>query len=161
MRTQYFTKRAQGLTWIEVLVVVAVMATLTSILLPRLARSKFRSSRLNCTSNLKQIGIAFRLYANDNEAEYPQSSTNLTQAWQYFQALGNELSSPKVLICPLDTDRPANSPRISTDFTSMENGELATNNFSHSTHRDGSLSYFVGLDAKETRPQLILIGDRN
>lgn len=43
----------------------------------------------------------------------------------------------------------------------MSNGEPATNNFSHPTHRDGSLSYFVGLDARETRPQMILTGDRN
>ena len=161
MRTQHFTKRDQGLTWIEVLIVVAVLAILTSIWLPRLARSKFRSSRSNCTSNVKQIGIAFRLYANDNDVEYPQSLTNLTQAWQYFQQLGNELSSPKVLICPSDGSRPANGHYSAADFTSMSNGEPATNNFSHPIHRDGSLSYFVGLDAKETRPQMILTGDRN
>ena len=43
----------------------------------------------------------------------------------------------------------------------MENAEPASNNFSHPTHRDGSLSYFVGLDADETRPKMILTGDRN
>ncbi|MBC8003117.1 MAG: hypothetical protein H7X97_11075 [Opitutaceae bacterium] len=101
------------------------------------------------------------MFANDNDGQYPSSTVQVVQAWSFFNEVRNELSTPRVLYCPSDKDRPANGRSFPTDFTSMQNGEPATNNFSHWNHRDGSLSYFVGLDANETNVQMILTGDRN
>jgi len=105
-------------------------------------------------SNLKQIGLAFRIWSNDHGETFPMNSSvsslnggtlefALTgEVWRHFQIIYNEINNPRVLACLQDDKR-----------TRTTNWQEFTNN-SH-------LSYFVGLDADETKPQTILSGDRN
>ena len=136
----------------ELLVTIACLVLLAAIFLPILAKSKARSSRIGCTNCLKQIGLAFRTFAIDNDDHFPMqvSVTNggtmeLTASGMvspHFQVMSNELSTPKILVCPNDENR-----SCVTSFT---------NNLT-----DKNLSYFVNVDASERDGAGLLSGDRN
>ncbi|MEO7299433.1 MAG: type II secretion system protein [Verrucomicrobiota bacterium] len=149
MKTSVQNQSKSGLTLVEVLVVIAVLAILAAFLLSTLPPVSGRENRITCVNNLKQVALAFRIYAGDNRNHYPTDlSTNdqpvvneLTPVYQYFQSLSNEIGTVKVVICPADEKR-----KVAQNF---------------STLRDVNISYFVGLDANENLPTSILLGDRN
>jgi competence protein ComGC len=142
--------RKQGFTLVALLVIIAVLALLAAMLLPALAAAKRKAQRINCVNNLKQCGLAFRIWEGDNGDKYPMAvSTEKggtmefdsgADTFRHFQVMSNELNTPKILICPADT-------RVVADnFIRLKNQNV---------------SYFVGLDADESRPQMLLDGDRN
>lgn len=142
-----------GLTLVEVLVSIVVVALLAALLIPAFAKARARPKRINCVSNLKQIGLAFRMWSNDHGEKFPWnvSTTNggtlefagRSEVFRHYLAASNELTSPKVLTCQNDEKR-----------TRISSWDQLTEDAQH-------VSYFVGLDADETRPQSILSGDRH
>ena len=166
------SKTQKGFTLIELLVVIAIIGILASMLLPALAKAKTRANRIKCVSNLKQVGSAYKAFANDNNDRYPwlleakdetaqgggvsgwsgQTSTLLAQA-----AIKSSLGSAKILVSPLDPDRQGVNDGI--DLTNVDIGAPVDND-GHSygaVNGDGG----AGKAADEARPGTIRTVTRN
>ncbi len=144
-----------ALTLIEVLVVVVVLIILSAFFLGLVVSPLHSYSALApgiaCVNNLKQVGLGFRLWAQDNNDKYPMQVSVMNggtlelgidgNPFSIFIVMTNELMTPKILSCPADTGR-----------------DQATN-FIYFSRRN--ISYFVNADAAADSPRAFLCGDRN
>ncbi|HEV2695079.1 MAG TPA: type II secretion system protein [Verrucomicrobiae bacterium] len=153
MKLGISNRESVALTLVEVLVVVVVLGFLFALLFPWPESSNGkRNWRISCVNNLKQTGIAFAVWRNDHDGKFPMDVAGTNggareaaldgNAAAIFRSMSNELSVPKVLVCPADGSR-----FIATNFSA---GFGAKN-----------ISYFIGLDAARNLPATILSGDDN
>ncbi len=143
-------QRKAAFTLIELLVVIAIIALLASLLLPALSRAKDQGgSDAACISNLRQIGLGIRLWADDQGDKYPwnvpisDGGAQATDNWaDYLRACSNQVVNTKVLVCPSDLQKTA-----ATTWAAMRG--------------DKNASYLIGLSFTQARTQDIVIGDGN
>lgn len=144
----------RGFTRSELLAVLAVVGLMAALaVVPGYKKLSERSRRISCVGRLKNIGLGLRIFRVDHTNRAPHEiSTNgggtrewaldPVAAWRHFSVLSNELSTPLILQCPADRERPA-----ATRFASFTNNH--------------GLSYFLGLNASPETPESLLGGDRN
>ena len=136
-----------GFTLVEVLALLIIVAIVAMVFLPRMANRHRPAHGLRCVSNLKNVGLAFRIYATDND-RFPgegmlSNGVPLAEitASQIYRSLSDELSTPKIVFCSADKER---SP--GEKFPSLEGVQI---------------SYFASVNANERTPKVFLAGDRN
>jgi hypothetical protein len=150
MKARKRTNWNQAFTLFEAVILIAVLLLL-AFLLPGFMLSHQMAARISCVNELKQVGLAYRVWSGDNGDKYPMAvSTNQGGSMERamagdvvltFQVMSNELSTPKILVCPNDAHR-----KSATNFTNITKANI---------------SYFVGVDAVETNATMFLGGDRN
>jgi type II secretory pathway pseudopilin PulG len=166
---QIRTTKMGAFSFVELLIVIALIAILAAMLLPAMAKAKQRAQRIKCVNNLKMISVGYRAWAGDNGDLFPAQQTVSKGGWmdaggpgaavaggiigpavgqvaasgvaQNYKLLQNYLGSPKIVDCPLDE-------RVAA--MNFNNGFTARN-----------ISYFVNPGANDTYPQSIAGGDRN
>ena len=151
MRLQTHRRADFAFALLELMIVAAVAVLLFLWFLPATTGNKAKAGRIACVNNLKQVGLSFRLWAGDHGEKFPMLVTaadggameqaSLGVVAPVFSVMSNELSTPKILVCPDDKGR------IATNFTMLGHANL---------------SYFVCSNAtNQASPYKWLSGDRN
>jgi prepilin-type processing-associated H-X9-DG protein len=144
--------KAKAFTFVELLVVIFIVAVLVALLLPSLSHVGGGPSKIGkCMSNLKQIDLGLFLFARDNQDRFPMqlSVTNggtmefiySEHTFPHFQKIKDFIGNPRCLVCVFETNR---QPAVS--FEALN---------------DLNISYFLNADASTNNPShSILAGDR-
>lgn len=162
MKTKLHRSGIKGVTRIEVLAIVVIVFVLIGLFLPMHTGNRGSPERIQCVRNLKEVGLAFRVWAADHDDQFPQTVRAAAggaaeaivqhQLFRVFLPMSEELNNamanhsynydsvPARFLCPADRRKAA---------PSLE------------TMRDENISYFLGIDARPDRPNMVLMGDRN
>jgi hypothetical protein len=133
--------------------IVLTFLILPAMLLPALARAKDRAQRINCTNNLKQLGLAFKTWALNNSDQFPFNvSTNKGGTLEFHSVgpggydlngalhlaiMSNELGTTRILVCPAD------SKQAALDFRTL-------------TAANVTYQIYSGSDLSDSTPQAVL-----
>ncbi len=119
---------SKGFTLIELLVVIAIIAILAAILFPVFAKARDKARQTSCLSNMKQLGLAFMMYAQDNDETFPTRRWDMiSYDWGYswlnpFLSMEPYIKSRNIMFCPSDPGGSNISFKNATDSTGKPNG---------------------------------------
>jgi len=149
---QFSMRETKAFTLIALAFVILILVLLVLLFILELKRWKREAAGETCRQNLKLVGLAYRTWNTGSSDEYPQqvevklggSKEDLIagRLFLHFRTMSNELSTPKILVCPADKQK----------LVAQSFGEGFSNT---------NVSYFASLNASESYPQTFLSGDRN
>jgi prepilin-type N-terminal cleavage/methylation domain-containing protein/prepilin-type processing-associated H-X9-DG protein len=178
-------KENGAFTLTELIVVIAIIVILAASLLPALARTRTQAQRISCANNLKQVGVGFRTFANDNNGNMPMTlapilhgaadqvgvrNVSNSQIVRNVTTGAYSAGSQGVSMIFLCASNQLSTPKIlfcpaeyessvrqaATTFSGVQSG---SNQVLYTN--DLNVSYFVGVDAQQTYPRMFLAGDHN
>jgi hypothetical protein len=146
---------------LELAAVLGALGLLAMLALPTLANQRERSTRVLCVNNLRLVGQAFQQWGTEHGGRMPlrtpvrEGGTFLhplrNNAYFQWSWISNELRTPKILVCPSDTEK-----NPASNWGSITNGGFTDSHF-----RNRSVSYLMGLDVFPEAPDDLVAGDRN
>ena len=124
MRFSAAARLRPAFTLIELLVVIAVIAILAALLLPALGAAKVKARQAGCLSNLRQIGVAMQMYADENEGWLPTTTHGAgTNASWIYQLAPYTAGVDAIRICNSD---PKGQTRLAASGTSYTMNEFTS-----------------------------------
>ena len=154
----------KSFTLIELLVVIGIIAILAALLLPALQKARESANQIDCTSQLKQIGLAMTMYAGDNKSNLPvlppdgttlSISKSHNSAGLYFLGFMDYLKTPKILICRSSKNSPFTN--FKTDPASVTFTDTAAN----AKTEKNSYLYYAGFNTDDMTPEVGYCRDKN
>ncbi len=134
--------------------VLGAFALCLVVVAPLLGATRSDSKRAGCYNNLRQVGVAWHLWASDHGdvlpwgvlvsegGTRPDTGFKPANAWLEYISFSNELSSPRMLACPADA-----STKVAQNWGTGAGG------FANAGYRDNALSYFISFDTMPIAPQ--------
>lgn len=149
MKTSF--TRQPAFTLIELLVVIAIIAVLSALIVPVLSRAMERSRAVQCLSSLRQIGLAARLYANDNEMQLPVTSHQRRKGGQSWTLSLQPYAAGRLLFrCPTDEDPARLFSYVLNDFLTPNPAGAPELDFSRLSRLERPTETFMFAEAAQT-----------